>query len=115
MELIKNRMKKKAIIISIKGYQLSAKEKNLLVNEKPWGLILFKRNIKSLKQIKKLIKEIKKLTKEKKFPIMIDEEGVTVSRLSKIINHNFSQKFLGDIYKINNKIGLNFYKQLTQF
>ena len=49
-------MKKKAIIISIKGYQLSKEERKLLVNEKPWGLILFKRNIKSLKQIKKLIK-----------------------------------------------------------
>ena len=48
-------MKKKAIIISIKGYKLSKKEKSLLANERPWGLILFKRNIKSLKQIKKLI------------------------------------------------------------
>ena len=40
-------MKKKAIIISIRGYQLSNKEKILLAKEKPWGLILFKRNIKS--------------------------------------------------------------------
>tara|TARA_B100000959_G_scaffold286554_1_gene365784 strand:+ start:440 stop:1405 length:966 start_codon:yes stop_codon:yes gene_type:complete len=110
LEFIKNGMKKKAIIISIKGHQLSTKEKELLANEKPWGLILFKRNIKSLNQIKKLIKKIRKLTKEPRFPIIIDEEGAAVSRLSKIINHNFSQKFLGDIYKINNKIGLNFYK-----
>ena len=49
-------MKKKAIIISIKSYNLSVKERTLLANEKPWGLILFKRNIKSLKQIKNLIK-----------------------------------------------------------
>jgi len=110
LEFIKNRMKKKAIIISIKGYKLSIKEKNLLANEKPWGLMLFKRNINSLEQIKKLIKKIRKLTKDSKFPIMIDEEGVTVSRLSKIFNHDFSQKSLGDIYKINNKIALIFYK-----
>ena len=103
-------MKKKAIIISIKGNQLSAKEKNLLANERPWGLILFKRNIKSLEQIKKLIKKIRKLTKDPKFPIMIDEEGVAVSRLSKIINHNFSQKFFGDVYKIDTKLALNIYK-----
>ena len=103
-------MKKKAIIISIKGYKLSEKEKSLLVNEKPWGLILFKRNIKSLEQIKELTKRIRKLTKDSKFPIMIDEEGVTVSRLSQIVNHNFSQKSLGDIYKINNKIALILYK-----
>ena len=103
-------MKKKAIIISIKGYQLSIKEKFLLTHEKPWGLILFKRNIKSLEQIKKLIQRIRKLTKDSKFPIMIDEEGPGVSRLNKIINNNFSQKFFGDIYKINNRIGLTFYK-----
>jgi len=103
-------MKKKAIIISIKHYQLSAKEISLLKNEKPWGLILFKRNIKSLKQIKKLTKKIRKLTKDPKFPIMIDEEGLAVSRLSNIINHNFSQKLFGDIYNSNPKISLTFYK-----
>ncbi len=119
MEFIKNGMKKKAIIISIKGYKLSINEQRLLANERPWGLILFKRNVKSLKQIKKLIKKIRKLTKDPKFPIMIDEEGAAVSRLNKIINHNFSQKFFGDIYRINNKIGLTFYKNyidnLTNF
>jgi len=103
-------MKKKAIIISIKHYQLSSKEISLLKNEKPWGLILFKRNIKSLKQITRLIKKIRKLTKDPKFPIMIDEEGLAVSRLSNIINHNFSQKLFGDIYNSNPKISLTFYK-----
>ena len=112
-------MKKKAIIISIKGYSLSINEKNLLAKERPWGLILFKRNIKSLRQVKKLIKKIRKLTKDSKFPIMIDEEGSSVSRLKEIINHNFSQKSLGDIYKINKEVSLLFYKDyinnLTNF
>ena len=45
-------MKKKAIIISIKGIKLTPKEKLLLDKEKLWGLILFKRNIKSYDQIK---------------------------------------------------------------
>ena len=91
--------KKKAIIISIKGYKLSKKEKSLLANERPWGLILFKRNIKSLKQIKKLIKRIRQLTKDSKFPIIIDEEGVKVSRLNKIAENNFSQK-----HQLNRKL-----------
>ena len=39
-------MKKKAIIISIKGEKLSLKEKTLLSKGRPWGLILFKRNIR---------------------------------------------------------------------
>ena len=103
-------MKKKAIIISIKGSYLLTQEKKLLSNEKPWGLILFSRNIRSLYQVKKLIKNIRKLTKDPKFPILIDEEGADVSRLSKIINHNISQKFLADIYLINKQLSLDFYK-----
>ena len=90
-------MKKKAIIISIKGYKLSKKEKLLLSKEKPWGLILFKRNIKSFNQIKKLIKRYKKITKDNKFPILIDEEGLKVSRLKNILNHNINANFFGNL------------------
>ncbi len=103
-------MKKKAIIISIKGYTLLENEKKLLSNEKPWGLILFKRNIKSFKQIKKLVKDIRNFAKDKNFPILIDEEGGKVSRLGKIINNEFSQKLFGDIYKDNEIFALTFYK-----
>ena len=112
-------MKKKAIIISIKGYQLTLKEKNLLAFEKPWGLILFKRNVKSLVQIKKLIKKIRKITKDKKFPIMIDEEGGKVSRLNKIMNHSVTQKKFGELYETDSKLALTIYKNyinnLTKF
>jgi beta-N-acetylhexosaminidase len=104
-------MKKKAIIISIKSYKLSKNEIRLLSDEKPWGLILFKRNIKSLQQLKKLIIKIRKTTKDSKFPIMIDEEGKTVSRLSKIINHDVTQKLFGDIYKSVPKISITLYKK----
>ena len=102
-------MKKKAIIISIKSYKLSIREKNLLATIRPWGLILFKRNIKSLNQIKKLIFNIRKITKDSKFPIMIDEEGKTVTRLIKIIKHEVSQKLFGDLYKSNPKVGEKVY------
>ncbi len=104
-------MKRKAIIISIKGYNLSNKEKHLLKSEKPWGIILFKRNIKSFNQVKKLIKNIRKVCKDKYYPIMIDEEGSSVSRLSKIINHDFSQKFFGDLYQVDPKTTLILYKK----
>ena len=80
-------MKKKAIIVSIKGTILTNREKLLLSKEKPWGIILFKRNIKSYEQVKNLIKKIKITTKDKKFPILVDEEGGRVSRLSNFINN----------------------------
>ena len=103
-------MKKKAIIISIKGTTLTKKEKLLLSKEKPWGLILFKRNIKSILQISNLIKNIKKFVKDTKFPILIDEEGSTVSRLNGIINHNFNANYFGRLYKLDKKIATALYK-----
>ena len=103
-------MKKKAIIISIKSYKLSKSEEKIFSNEKPWGLILFKRNIKSFDQIKQLIIKIRKITRDPNFPVMIDEEGLTVSRLKNVINHDISQKFFGDMYKYEQKISLTIYK-----
>ena len=103
-------MKKKAIIISIKSYKLNSKEIDLFTKYKPWGLILFKRNIKSIKQIKYLIKTIKTITKNSKFPILIDEEGGTVSRLNNLINHNLSQYFFGELYKNDSGISEEIYK-----
>ncbi len=92
-------MKLKALIISIKGTKLSKSEKIILSKKKPWGIILFKRNLKSNNQIKKLTSEIKKLTKNNKFPIIIDEEGKNVSRLKDIIHHNTTANFFGKLYK----------------
>ena len=103
-------MKKKAIIVSIKGYYLTDKEKLLLSKEKPWGLILFKRNIKSFSQIKLLIKTIKKITKDKNFLILIDEEGATVSRLRELIYHNFTANYFGKLYSQDKIIAVQIYK-----
>ena len=103
-------MRLKALIISIKGTELTKREKILLKDERPWGIILFKRNLKSIAQIKKLTNQIKFLTKNKNFPIMIDEEGVSVSRLTKLINHNFSSNFFGDLYKKDKLFSLKLFK-----
>ena len=104
-------MKKKAIIISIKGFLLSSREKLLLSKEKPWGLILFKRNIKSLSQIKLLIKKIRIICKDKNFPILIDEEGLAVSRLRDLITHDISANFFGNFYSLNKRSCIHLYKE----
>ena len=103
-------MKRKAVIISLKGTSLTKKEKSLLKNEKPWGVILFERNLKSISQIKKLTSKIKDLTRNKTFPIIIDEEGGSVSRLRKIIDHNLSANFFGNLFKNNKNICLKVFK-----
>ena len=60
-------MKKKAIIVSIKGTKLTSDEKKIFVDENPLGSnSFFKRNIKKLEQIKRIYSKIKKLTKDSK-------------------------------------------------
>ena len=98
-------MKTKAIIVGIKEYKLTDHEKKLFKTFKPWGVILFSRNIKSIIQLKYLISEIKLLFNNKNFPIMIDQEGGKVSRLNKILDLSaFSQSNLNNIYKKNKKL-----------
>jgi len=108
-------MIRRAIIISISGKSLTVKEKNIIKKGRPWGIILFSRNIESLNQIKKLITSIRFIIKDKKFPIIIDEEGGQVSRLSKIIDNSiYNQKFFGEIYKKNKNKGLKIFKNYNQ-
>ena len=94
-------MKKKAIIIGIKGLKLNRIEKKILSKEHPWGVILFERNIKNFNQTKKLISSIRTYTKDVKFPILIDEEGNRVTRLKNLINNVIPQKLFGDIFLKN--------------
>ena len=48
--MMKNR---RSFVIGLKSTVLQAKEKNFLKKYKPWGVILFSRNIKSINQTKK--------------------------------------------------------------
>ena len=93
-------MNKKAVIFGIKGCKMTIKEKQLFKKIKPWGIILFSRNIQNIQQLKFLVDDIKKVFGSKKFPILIDQEGGRVSRLNKIINlKHFSQDFFGNLFK----------------
>ena len=103
-------MKLKPLIVSIKSTKLSRMEKILLSKEKPWGVILFKRNLKSKVQIKNLTTKIKFLTRNRKFPILIDEEGFKVSRLNNLINHNTSAEFFGTLFQENKTFGIKIFK-----
>tara|TARA_B100001250_G_scaffold193001_1_gene165921 strand:+ start:690 stop:1640 length:951 start_codon:yes stop_codon:yes gene_type:complete len=94
----------KSFVCGIKGKYLSEKEKSFLIKYKPWGVILFSRNIESIKQTKILTNSIKKIFKNINYPILIDEEGGRVTRVKKFIDSSiFTAKYFGDLYKKNNK------------
>ena len=105
-------MKRKPIIISISSYKLTNNEKSLISTEKPWGIILFKRNIKNLSQLKYLTFNIRKLMRDPYYPIIVDEEGGNVSRLSDIINtKKFNSSFFGKLIEKNKREGKNAYME----
>jgi len=104
-------MIRKAFIVGLKGKKLSSNEIIFIKNQKPWGIILFSRNIEDLNQLKLLIKNIRKIVDDKKYPIIIDQEGGRVSRLNNIIDLSvFSQGYFGNLYKKNKKLFLEYYK-----
>ena len=104
-------MNRIAIIFGIRKHKLTTKEKLLFRKKKPWGIILFSRNIKNIFQLKKLVDDIKKFFKDKKYPILIDQEGGKVSRLNKIIDLSiFSQNFFGESYIKDKKLFSNHYR-----
>ena len=102
---------RRSFITGIKSTTLSFKEKKFLQQYKPWGVILFSRNIKSLKQCKRLTDQIKKIFKDKNYPILIDQEGGRVNRLKKIFNaSSLTGEFFGKLYLEDRKKFYNHYK-----
>ncbi len=101
---------RRAFIVGLKGLKLSKNEVNFLKKYKPWGIILFSRNISTIHQLKNLCISIRKIFFDKKYPILIDEEGGQVSRLNKILlSTSFSGEYFGKIYQKDKK---NFEKYL---
>ena len=101
---------RRSFITGIKSTTLSIKEKKFLHQYKPWGVILFSRNIESLKQAKKLTDQIKKTLKDKNYPILIDQEGGRVNRLKNIFNMDLlTSEFFGKLYLNDKKTFYNYY------
>ena len=98
---MKNR---RSFIVGIKSTKLNNKEKIFLRKYKPWGVILFTRNIKNINQTFKLTSSIRKIFNDKNYPILIDQEGGRVNRLKNIISFdNLTPEFFGQLYVKNYK------------
>tara|TARA_B100001093_G_scaffold121974_1_gene114754 strand:+ start:1009 stop:1956 length:948 start_codon:yes stop_codon:yes gene_type:complete len=90
---------RRSFIIGIKSTKLNKKEIIFLKKYKPWGIILFSRNLKNTIQIKHLTNHIKKIFKDKYYPIMIDQEGGRVNRLRELITfETFTSEYFGHLY-----------------
>jgi beta-N-acetylhexosaminidase len=71
----------RAFITGLAGADLNADERAFLREAKPWGLILFKRNIVSPEQVRRLVADGRDAIGSTDAPVLIDQEGGRVQRL----------------------------------
>ena len=73
-------MNTRAFITGISGPELSGEEREFIRSERPWGFILFKRNIETPAQVILLIRELRDAVGVPEAPVLIDQEGGRVQR-----------------------------------
>src|SRR6185369_6447116 len=74
-------MPSRAFITGISGLELTASERDFIRAERPWGFILFKRNVDTPAQVARLVGEMREAVGDADAPVLIDQEGGRVQRL----------------------------------
>src|SRR4051794_37560923 len=74
-------MSSRAFITGVSGLELGADERAFIRDQRPWGFILFKRNIDPPAQVASLVGELREAVGEADAPVLIDQEGGRVQRL----------------------------------
>lgn len=69
------------VIFGCSGLQLTSEEEAFFKDVKPWGFILFRRNVASREQVASLCNSLRSLTGRSDTPILIDQEGGRVQRM----------------------------------
>lgn len=70
-----------ACILGCAGPALSAEERAFFAEVRPWGFILFARNIASADQTRTLIADLREACGDEAAPVFVDQEGGRVQRL----------------------------------
>ena len=101
-------MSSRAFITGVSGLKLSDAERGFIGAERPWGLILFKRNVEIPDQVSKIISEFRELVGRDDAPVLIDQEGGRVQRLGPPHWPVYPPGALfGALYDLQPSLGLN--------
>lgn len=74
-------MSTRAFITGVSGTELTAVEREFIRDQRPWGFILFKRNVATPAQVAALVAELRMAAGAADAPVLIDQEGGRVQRL----------------------------------
>jgi beta-N-acetylhexosaminidase len=74
-------MTRRAFITGVAATELSTAEREFIRATRPWGFILFKRNVQAPSQVSALVAELRDVAGAPDAPVLIDQEGGRVQRL----------------------------------
>ncbi|PSJ65671.1 beta-N-acetylhexosaminidase [Kumtagia ephedrae] len=97
----------KAMILGCAGKALNEDEIRFYRDERPWGFILFARNIGEPSQISDLVASMRDAVGRPEAPVFIDQEGGRVQRLRPPIAPNYpAGAAVGALYREDREAGL---------
>jgi beta-N-acetylhexosaminidase len=100
-------MASRAFITGISGTTLTEDERAFIAAERPWGFILFRRNIDSPTQVKALVSEMREAAGAPDAPVLVDQEGGQVQRFRPPHWPDYpAGAAFGRLYDIDSKLGL---------
>jgi beta-N-acetylhexosaminidase len=73
-------MTARAFITGISGTELNDAEHEFIAAARPWGFILFKRNVENPSQVFRLVGQLRDAARAPDAPVLIDQEGGRVQR-----------------------------------
>ncbi|WP_285295483.1 beta-N-acetylhexosaminidase [Aureimonas altamirensis] len=101
------RMDRKAWISGCSGTELTPDERAFFADERPWGFILFGRNVESAGQLTALCASLQAFGDGPDLPIFIDQEGGRVRRLKPPMAHALpAGQALGRVYEKDRQAGI---------
>jgi len=97
----------KAMILGAAGTRLTTEEKAFYRGERPWGFILFARNVAETSELCDLVAEMRESVGRPEAPVFVDQEGGRVQRLRPPIAPNYpNAAALGALYAQDREAGL---------
>ncbi len=95
------------MILGCVGAELTAEEEAFFRREKPWGFILFARNVADTPQVLRLVSDLRESVGRPDAPVFVDQEGGRVQRLRPPLAPDYpSAGALGAIHAADPAAGL---------
>src|SRR5581483_5402120 len=100
-------MASRAFITGTSGTTLTADERAFIATQRPWGFILFRRNIGNPAQVAALVREMREAARGPDAPVLVDQEGGQVQRFRPPHWPSYpAGAAFGRLYDIDSKLGL---------